>query len=222
LIVEPLPAEDSNGAGVSSAALKYCPVCHVEYASGFELCTVCGAALVSAELRGRPLNEKSVRSTLRSHGEGAILSQSATQSPLCGSGIQHHVQATMIISSLNSPCPARYIIRVFASDLPKVKELLTGIKTVRSSATRSVRICPKVATGQRCSPGNLGILRQPRQRSGRGRRCLGEVLEDCFQENRIPCRRQDCTGEASLLRPSSDESAAREIIREVTEATPPT
>jgi hypothetical protein len=52
---------------------------------------------------------------------------------------------------------------------------------------------------------------------------LAKLLEDCFQENRIPCRRQGLApGKLRYFVLPSDESAAREIIREVTEATPPT
>jgi hypothetical protein len=51
---------------------------------------------------------------------------------------------------------------------------------------------------------------------------LAQLLEDCFLENRIPYRLQGRSpGKLRYFVLPSDEAAAREIIREITEATPP-
>jgi hypothetical protein len=225
LIVEPLPAEDFIPAGFHPAALKYCPVCHIEYGSGFELCTVCGTALVPAELRGRPLNEKERRGHIEVAWRGGDpVAVSNAVAALREAGIQHHVQATSdhLVFELAMPRP-KYIIRVFASDLPKVKELLTGIQDspffgneISSDLSENDNVSAKFAR----QPWNPAAA-TAEVWSGDDP-ALAKLLEDCFLENRIPYRRQGLApGKLRHFVLPSDESAAREIIREVTEAAPP-
>lgn len=225
LIVEPLPPEDSIAAGFHPAALKYCPDCRVEYGSGFELCTVCGAVLVSAELRGRPLNEKERKEHIEVAWRGGDpVAVSNAVAALREAGIQHHVQATSdhLVFELAMPRP-KYIIRVFASDLPKVRELLTGIQ---DSPFFGNEISPDLSES---GNGPAMLARQPWNPAAATAEiwsgddtALAKLLEDCFLENRIPYRRQGLApGKLRYFVLPSDELAAREIIREVTEATPP-
>jgi hypothetical protein len=225
LIVEPLPAEDSIPAGSHPTPLKYCPVCDTAYSSGYDRCTICGVALVPAELRGRPLNEKERTEHLKVAWRGGDpVAVSRAVAALREAGIQHHVQGTSdhLVFELAMPRP-KYIIRVFASDLPKVKELLADIQ---DSPFFGNETSPELSES-----GNASTI--PARRpwnpaaataeiwSGRDA-ALAQLLEDCFLENRIPHRRQGrAPGMLRYFVLPSDESAAREIIREVTEATPP-
>jgi hypothetical protein len=225
LIVEPSPAEEDALAESHSGELKYCPVCHVEYGSGFELCTVCGAALVAAELRGRPLNEKERKEHIEVAWRGGDpIAVSNAVAALREAGIRHHVQATSdhLVFELAMPRP-KYIIRVFASDLPKVKELLTGIQ---DSPFFGHEISPDLS---KSGSGPAISTRQPWNPAAATAEvwsgddaALAKLLEDCFLENRIPYPRQGfAPGKLRHFVLPSDESAAREIIREVLEATPP-
>ncbi len=225
LIVEPLPTEDSIPAGSHPTPLKYCPVCDTAYSFGYDRCTVCGVALVPAELRGRPLNEKERTEHLKVAWRGGDpVAVSRAVAALREAGIQHHVQGTSdhLVFELAMPRP-KYIIRVFASDLPKVKELLADIQ---DSPFFGNETSPELSES---GNGPTMPARQPWNPAAAtaeiwsgGDAALAKLLEDCFLENRIPYRRQGrAPGMLCYFVLPSDEAAAREIIREVLEATPP-
>jgi hypothetical protein len=225
LIVEPVTTEDPISERSHPTTLKYCPACSIKYGAGFELCTVCGVALVAEEFRGRPLNEKERKERLEVAWRGGDpVALSNAIAALREQGVQHYVQATSdhLVFELAMPRP-KYIIRVFASDLPKVKELLTGIQ---DSPFFGNEISPDLyESGNRPTM----LARQPWNPAAAtaeiwsgGDAALAQLLEDCFLENRIPYRRQGrAPGILRYFVLPSDEPAAREIIREVTEATPP-
>jgi hypothetical protein len=224
LILEPIAAENSVPRVPHSTRLKYCPTCQIQYGADFELCTVCGVALVPEELRGRPLNEKERKESLELAWRGgdpvAVSNAIAT---LREQGIQHYVQTTSdhLVFEIAMPRP-KYVIRVFASDLSKVKELLADIQdspffgnetSPESSESGSVPTIP--ARG----PWNPAAATAEIW-SGRDA-ALAQLLEDCFLENRIPYRRQGrAPGMLRYFVHPSDQPAAREIIREVMQATP--
>jgi len=225
LIVEPIPAEDSVPGGSHPTTLKYCPICHIKYGADFELCTVCGVGLVPEELRGRPLNEKERKERLELAWRGGDpVAVSNAIAALREQGIQHYVQATSdhLVFELAMPRP-KYIIRVFASDLSKVKELLADIQDSPFFGNETSPELPET--------GNASTIpaRRPWNPAAAtaeiwsgGDAALAQLLEDCFLENRIPYRRQGrAPGTLRYFVLPSDEPAAREIIREVTQATPP-
>ncbi len=225
LIVEPLPAEDFIPGESHPTALKYCPTCDIKYGAGFELCTVCGVSLVPEDLRGRPLSEKARKEHLEAAWRGgdpvAVSNAIAT---LREQGIQHYVQATSdhLVFELAMPRP-KYIIRVFASDLPRVKELLADIQ---DSPFFGNETSPELSESSNASTIPARPPWNPAAATAEiwsgGDAALAQVLEDCFLENRIPCRRQGrAPGMLRYFVLPSDESAAREIIRQVTQATPP-
>jgi len=225
LIVEPIPAEDSVPGGSHPTTLKYCPTCDIKYGAGFDLCTVCGVSLVPEEFRGRPLNEKERDDHLEVAWRGGDpVAVSNAIGALREQGIQHYVQATSdhLVFELAMPRP-KYLIRVFASDLPKVKELLADIQDSPFFGNES---SPELSESGNAStiparpPWNPAAVTAEIW-SGRDA-ALAQLLEDCFLENRIPYRRQGrAPGMLRYFVLPSDESAAREIIREVTQAPPP-
>lgn len=204
---------------------KYCPLCDAEYGSTFEKCSVCGVDLVPEELRGRPLNEQDQkdRMTLIWRG-GDPVAVSRVVSVLREAGIRHHVEATHdhFVFELAMPRP-RYVVRILQSDAEKARHLLTGIsdspffgaEPSPDFAAESGLPVPRTR-----SPWNLAAATVEvwaGQDTG-----LARVLEDCLRENQIGYSRivrQPQT--LHLLVMSADESQAREIIREVLEATPP-
>jgi predicted amidophosphoribosyltransferase len=224
LILEPIPAEDPIPGGPHSTTLKYCPTCQIQYGADFELCTVCGVALVPEELRGRPLNEKERKERLGLAWRGGdLVAFSKAIATLREHGIPHHVQATSdhLVFEIAMPRP-KYIIRVFASDLSNVKELLADMQDspfIGHEASPELSVSGNVPAIPARGPWNPAAATAEIW-SGRDA-ALAQLLEDCFLENRIPYRRQGrAPGMLRYFVHPSDEPAAREIIREVTQATP--
>jgi hypothetical protein len=210
-----------------TSASRYCPLCDAEYAASHAQCTVCGADLVPELLRGRPLDDQQRNEKIVVIWRGGDpLAVSEVISALREAGIRHHVQPTNehMVFELGMPRP-KYAVRVFSSDAVKAKEQLSDIResppfaldesdlpqdveeTSRTASVTEHQWIPARATVEIWN-GEDGAL--------------AELLEACLRENRIGVRREGAEpGAQRLLIMSVDEAAAREIIREVREATPP-
>jgi hypothetical protein len=113
---------------------------------------------------------------------------------------------------------------VFASDATKAKELLADI---RESAPFSLGQDESLEHGSEV----ISETRRPAHEWnptaatteiwGGQDSALADLLEACLRENQIGARREAQAGQLRLLVMPADESHAREIIREVREATPP-
>jgi hypothetical protein len=229
LIVEQKQAQESTASTPppQQSAMKYCPLCDAEYSQAHTSCTVCGVELVPEELRGRPLDERQRKERIelvwRGGDPGAV---SEVIHVLRDAGIRHHVQPTNdhFVFELGMPRP-KYVVRTFASDAARAKELLTGIHEASPFVSMEASALALAAEP---------IERKPFRRhdwkpaaatleiwSGEDA-ALAQLLQDCFRENDIGVR---CEGKPPgimrLMVMPSDEASAREIIREVTEATPP-
>jgi hypothetical protein len=229
LIVEQTKSPEAvlSSPGQERSLMKYCPLCDAEYSEAHERCTVCGVDLVPEELRGRPLDERQRKERIelvwRGGDPGAV---SEVIEVLRTAGICHHVQATNdhFVFELGMPRP-KYVVRAFASDAAKAKELLAGIHD--SS--------PFVAM----EPSALALADEPLEKQPARKHewrpaaatleiwsgedaALAQLLQACLRENGIGVARQGKPpGIVQLRVMPSDESAAREIIREVREASPP-
>jgi hypothetical protein len=206
--------------------MKYCPVCDAEYSDKHASCTICGIALVREELRGRPLDEqqRNERIELVWRGGDPRAVSEVIQS-LREAGIRHHVQPTNehLVFELGMPRP-KYAVRTFASDSIRAKELLSRIYetspfvSTEASAlamaeepveqhSRRPKFTPSAATAEIWVGEDEGFA---------------ELLQACLRENGIGVRCQGKPPGAMLLRVMpADEAAAREIIREVRDASPP-
>jgi hypothetical protein len=205
--------------------MKYCPLCDAEYAAAHTSCTVCGVDLVAEELRGRPLDERQRKERIEVVWRGGDpLAVSEVISTLRDAAIRHHVQPTNdhMVFELGMPRP-KYAVRVFASDTARAKELLADI---RESAPFGMSETPDLE--EETAP----LLERPeRDRNPAAANveiwsgedaALAKLLEACFHENRIGVRREGTErGILRLLVTPGDEASAREIIREVRDATPP-
>ncbi len=206
--------------------MKYCPLCDAEYAASHTSCSVCGVDLVAEELRGRPLDERQRRERIEVIWRGGDpVAVSEVINTLRDAGIRHHVQPTNdhMVFELGMPRP-KYAVRVFASDAAKAKGLLADIRESAPFALSDDQ--PGAEDDSAIQPD------RPEHQwnaataiveiwSGEDA-ALAELLEACLRENVIGVRRQESNGGAvRLLVMPADESAAREIIREVREATPP-
>jgi hypothetical protein len=209
--------------------MKYCPLCDAEYAASHAQCTVCGVDLVPEELRGRPLDERQRNEKIVVIWRGGDpLAVSEVISALRDGGVRHHVQPTNehMVFELGMPRP-KYAVRVFSSDGAKAKELLSDIRESLPFALdqtedleyETVKQASRdaYAPEHEWSPAAATVAIWSGEDAA-----LAELLEACLRENRIGVRREGAEpGPLSLFIMPTDEAAAREIIREVREATPP-
>src|ERR1700744_625795 len=212
--------------------MKYCPVCDAEYADSHAMCSVCGIELLPEELRGHPLDERQRKEKIVLAWKGGDpLAVSEVIHILRDAGIRHHVQPTNehLVFELAMPRP-KYAVRVFLSDSARAKELLAN---VRESAPFALDE-PAVIDGDAVETESREIHRdfQPAEATAvvwsGDDTSLADLLEACFRENRIGVLREEAasaprTGQnqTRLLVMPAAEASAREIIREVREATPP-
>lgn len=207
--------------------MRYCPLCDAEYSEAHARCTVCGVELAPEEFRGRPLDEQQRKERIelvwRGGDPGAV---SEVIEILRAAGIRHHVQATNdhFVFELGMPRP-KYVVRTFASDAARAKELLAGIHdsspfvameaSALALADEPLEEQPTRTRAWKAAAATLEIW------SGEDA-ALAQLLQDCLRENGIGVRSQGRPpGIVQLRVMPSDELAAREIIREVREASPP-
>ena len=228
LILEYLkqPEAARTSSAQRQSVMKYCPLCDAEYSEAHTRCTVCGVELVREESRGRPLDERQRKERIElvwRGGDPAAVSE--VIHALREAGIRHHVQATNdhLVFELGMPRP-KYAVRTFASDAARAKELLTDIREaspfvgMEASALAledepMEQISPKHAWKPAAASVEIW--------SGEDA-ALAQLLQDCLRENSIGVRcegRSPGTMQLRVMPP--DEARAREIIREVREASPP-
>ena len=208
--------------------MKYCPVCDTQNSDSHDRCSVCGVELVPESLRGRLLNEKERKEPIEliwKGGDPVAVSQAIAA--LREAGIRHHVKATNdhFVFELGIPRP-KYELRVFASDAGAARQLLAGI-------TESLPF----ALGETADLGDASEAKateDKRQRTYAWKpaaatvaiwegedAALAQVLEDSLRENQIGFRREGCEpGPLRLFVMPADAASAREILREITEASP--
>jgi len=222
LIVE-RKVERENSASTEAAIppeSKYCPLCAAEFPATFGRCTVCGV-----ELGGEPLSERAKNDRLVVIWRGGDpVAISEVVSILRGAAIRHHVESThdYLVFGLAMPRP-KYVVRVLQGDAEKAREQLAGITESPFFGAEASSGFPEETgpvTQRTPNPWNLAAATVEiwaGEDPG-----LAQLLEDCLRENQIGLRlerRKPQTVHLLVMR--SDEAPAREIIREVLEATPP-
>lgn len=228
LIVEQkMPGEGIAMAGPQEqSTMKYCPLCDAEYSESHAACTVRGVELVPEEWRGRPLDERQRKERIelvwRGGDPGAV---SEVIHILRDAGIRHHVQATNdhLVFELGMPRP-KYAVRTFASDATRAKELLGDIREASpfvgmeaSALALGDEPADQTAPTHEWKPSAASVAIW----SGKDG-ALANLLQDCLRENSIGVRSEGRSPGTIWLRVMpADESKAREIIREVREASPP-
>jgi hypothetical protein len=178
-------------------------------------------------LRGRPLDERQRKERIelvwRGGDPGAV---SEVIEILRAAGIRHHVQPTNdhFVFELGMPRP-KYVVRTFASDAARAKELLAGIHDSSPFASMDASalaladepVEEKPARKHRWRPGAATLEIWSGEDAA-----LAQLLQDCLRENGIGVTSKGKPpGIVQLLVMPSDEGAAREIVREVREASPP-
>jgi hypothetical protein len=217
--------ETSNKESPGNCEVKYCPLCDAEYGESNESCTVCGVDLVLEQLRGQPLDERQRKEKLQVVWRGGDpVAVSEVINILRQAGIRHHVQPSNehLVFELGMPRP-KYAVRIFASDLDAAKVLLANVRESSpfASGIEGVEAAPAALSARRPETPWNPAAANVEVWSGADA-AMAELLEACLRENRIGSRREGAEpGALRLLVIPADEVDAREIIREVCEATPP-
>jgi hypothetical protein len=198
------------------------------------MCSVCSDELVPEELRGQPLDERQRKEKIVLAWKGGDpLAVSEVIHILRDAGIRHHVQPTNehLVFELAMPRP-KYAVRVFLGNLPRAKELLANVRESAPFALDEPSESPPdmdagngsfQATGRDFQPGEATAVVWTGDDIA-----LADLLEACLRENRIGVRREQAAtvpqageNQTRLMVMPASEAAAREIVREVREATPP-
>lgn len=184
--------------------------------------------MVPTSLRGQPTNEKERRERLElvwKSGDPVAVSQAIAS--LREAGIRHHVNATEnhLVFELGMPRP-KYEIRVFASDVLAARQLLDGISESLPFALGESSPAAEIEESAGLTESRAqGIPWKPALATcelwSGDDAALEGILEDCLRENYIGFRREGMQpGTLRLFVMPPDESAAREILWEITEGTP--
>jgi hypothetical protein len=117
----------------------------------------------------------------------------------------------------------KYAVRVFSSDALKAKEFLADIRETPVFALSEIPgFGDEAATPQLHATHRWNAAAATVEIWSGEDAALAQVLEDCLRENRIGVRRGGRgPGLMRLSVMSQDEAAAREIVREVRDASPP-
>jgi hypothetical protein len=215
----------------------FCPQCKTEYRQGFSECSDCGVALVeSLDSAEDPTNQDLALAWRGSDPAGF----SAATAALEGAGIRSYPISDhdQIAWGLAIPRP-RYGILVRKSDLSEAQDLVSSIEEgAPLSYAKEMWRSPS-------APEEAGIAETaPEQEAPSDAQVPDDITEEiksadatsqvwsgeaqaaetfrlCLRENGIPCA-IDVLGDTAKVRVLPEhEARAKEIIREVIEATPP-
>jgi hypothetical protein len=215
-------ASESLQESLPATITKYCPLCNAKFTDEHERCSVCGIDLVPEERRGQPLDERQRKEKILVVWRGGDpVAVSEVINLLRQAAIRHHVQPSNehLVFELGMPRP-KYAVRVFASDAAAAKELVANVRESSPFAPDIEDLEEGSAGPSRPKSPWIPAAATLEIWSGADAP-LAELLEACFRENQIGVRREGAQpGSLRLLIMPADESQAREIIREVREATP--
>lgn len=227
LILERPPKQQAPTTGETFflQTSKYCPLCDAEYSSNYQHCSVCGVELVPEEMRGRSISDHEAKEEIVIIWRGGDPSAvSNVVSLLRAAGIRHHVQSTHdhFVFELALPRP-RYVVRILQRDEERAKELLGDVTDSPFFGAQISADFPEDGPGQprpvahRWNPASATVEIWSGDDAA-----MGKLVGECLRENEIGFRREGREpGKLRLFVTNSDETRAREILREIREGTPP-
>jgi hypothetical protein len=204
--------------------MKCCPLCDAEYPEAQFSCAVCGVELVPEAHRRGPLNEKERNDSLVvawSGGDPNAVSQAVAI--LREAGIQHDVQAANdhLVFEMGMPRP-KYSFRVFSSDLPCAQQVLAGLRESAPFGIEAEIGAAETSAAPQRVPTTWNPAAAVVEIWSVDGETFAALIEDCLGENQIGVRRQgNAPGAVRLLVMPADADAAREILRQIIDATPP-
>ena len=207
----------------------FCPQCKAEYRPGFTRCSDCDVELVSA----LPQTEETSSGALPSgsiqilwEGEDLALYENLLDG-LEAAGIRYFDQPLGIYPGVRrtDPFPVQpmarfgYQVTVLSSDLRRARQILGKLleeepKDVELQAVDEMREGTRERIARADEELTCEIWSETDKR-------LVEFLEAGLQENGIASRTERQAERVAVYVSPEDESAAREIVREILEAAPP-
>lgn len=205
----------------------FCPLCQSEYREGFTRCLECNSPLVQS-LDDPSLTDDPIVQLFGGVDEPSF---NITLDVLREAGIPFHAAASdrkFLNSSLGSP---EFKILIRQSDRERadhaIEEAFGGAPTEDEMALPA----EEVPLEQSDDDGGLPPREFPSEWDGKEATvevwsgddaAFASELRACFRENGVPSRTiQDDPGRMYLYIRPDDESRVREILREITEGTPP-
>ncbi len=225
------PGLSASSDGLHRALV--CPLCGTDFSAEFARCTECGVELISWEESQEPIDSELAEEPLEVIWQGSDpFSVSKVLAELRDEGIVHQVLATHdhLAYELAMPRP-RYRVTVFQSDsenawnriasIPQSYAFSRSTPEQRSLENEESQIDPGAAPW----PARLKKWK-PKEAtveiwSGQDT-AFARVILNCFAENDLPCRmHEQRPGPVHVFVRPHDADRAREILREITEGTPP-
>ena len=224
----------------ATSAFMFCPVCKAEYREGFTRCSDCEVALVASPPAGEPTaNMQDLAVAWRGTDPSAF---SAALAALQEAGIPNFEISDhdQLVFELAIPRP-QYRILVRKTDLPAARDLVAPFGE-RAAWAHARDIWKGRNEFQEVEPGNLQEVPAggpstaehapddipakfaPKNATSEvwsGENRMADTLKDCMRENGIDCVLTAKGDATRVLVAPNYEARAKEIIREVIEATPP-
>lgn len=209
-----------------------CPLCAAEFGSDSAHCSECGVELIGWEEAQEPIDPNHAAEALEIVWRGSDpFAVSRVLAELRAGGIPHEVTGTRehLAFELGMPRP-RYKVVVFQSDLQEACSLIASIE---ESLPFKLSTPGQRALEQEAARPDPGAGTAPSTRSWKPREATLEIwsgsdtafagmLHSSFSENDLRCRIKDeSPGPMRLFVRPEDADRAREILREITEGTPP-
>ena len=212
----------------SDSNRMFCPQCKAEYREGFTRCSDCDVPLVAS--MGKEQEADDPPETVWRGGDPIALSR--VVSLLREAGITHNVLPTWqhLVFEFAMPRPF-YEVKVLRSQLATAAALVGdipdshGLGLSRSQQVSSDQIKTASDTGAGTAT-EIQVDAEGQQPTveiwaGNDPDFLDSLLQ-CLRANEIPCRAlEEQTGRLRMLVVPSQESRAREILRQILEGTPP-
>jgi hypothetical protein len=224
----------------AASALVFCPVCKAEYREGFTRCTECSVALITALPADQPAAGMSdLALAWRGTDPTAF---SAALAALQGAAIPSYQVSDhdQFVWGLAIPRP-QYRILVRKTDLEAARDLVAPFgERAALALARDIwkgrnefqefeqenlhKASAEIPSSDEQAPDDIPTELDPKNATSEvwaGEDAMAHTLNDCLRENGIDCV-LTARGEATqVLVGPNFEARAREIIREVIEATPP-
>jgi hypothetical protein len=206
----------------------FCPVCKAEYRRGFTTCADCQVSLVStspASEADAPTIDKG-RLVPLWEGEDLALHTSLLEA-LDAAKIPYFNKPLSIYPGVRraDPFPVQpltqfgYKVAVLESDLPAARQILETLQSEESTDLELEEVPESPAVR---APTRPSSNEEPTTEIWRGEdESFARFLQDALRENDIATRAEAAPNQTVVLVRPSDSPRAKEITRELTDASPP-
>jgi hypothetical protein len=208
----------------------FCPNCKAEYRQGFYRCKDCDVELVNEVVGDAPARDVEFEAAPLLWRGGDPATYAALFSALREAGIPFYDVQSQLRGGVSSASPfpspyeaaACFEIRVGHLDLKRAEHILEALLDQEPEDLEIDEAGDGPAAAARMSPEEWDPAEASEEIWSGDDDQFAITLRDCLREISIPSRIVLLDpGNASLYVRPEDDSRAREILREITEATPP-